>query len=315
MQKNKVKYDNLQLFQHMLGMCGVKFDITDKEIAEAKKRMGKDVENSKKNNIIVRDNFHGAHQLIKDLREDFKTAYTDFRCGYRFCRNLNTMPIDVTKNLACRALFIGDAFIKEIIRKGYFCEEYPCHVIINGENVFYAIEEPYKVKKIKASKNSTREREYYGSGILRLRITNPSRNCRASFIDGKNNKVEDYLGEFIEAMEISADTEVERKLKLIRDREESKRIKEEKQEAYRDAMSVFHNEEYKVSSLISDAKDWKKSALIREYLEAFVKEGNLDSANEAWITWAYQQADRLDPLKDSPHSILDEPRPQMPKGW
>jgi hypothetical protein len=34
---------------------------------------------------------------------------------------------------------------------------------------------------------------------------------------------------------------------------------------------------------------------------------------EQWLVWAHKQADRLDPLKPSPPSILDEPMPEEPE--
>ena len=39
-----------------------------------------------------------------------------------------------------------------------------------------------------------------------------------------------------------------------------------------------------------------------------VANGEMD--NERWIEWATAQADRLDPLKESPPSILDKERPR-----
>jgi hypothetical protein len=36
------------------------------------------------------------------------------------------------------------------------------------------------------------------------------------------------------------------------------------------------------------------------------KNGTLTDEFKAWIKWANDQADRLDPLKESPPSILDE---------
>lgn len=36
---------------------------------------------------------------------------------------------------------------------------------------------------------------------------------------------------------------------------------------------------------------------------------DLDQETQSWIKWASDQADRLDPLKENPPSILDKGRP------
>lgn len=58
---------------------------------------------------------------------------------------------------------------------------------------------------------------------------------------------------------------------------------------------------------------WHKSQQIRAYVEA-VRAAALDGHGEIgpevdldeWIHWAIRQADRFDPLVESPPSILDE---------
>ena len=63
-----------------------------------------------------------------------------------------------------------------------------------------------------------------------------------------------------------------------------------------------------------DASDWYESQRIRKYIEvvkqaAVSKYGVIASGSELdeWLIWAARQADRLDPLVESPPSILDEP--------
>jgi hypothetical protein len=72
-------------------------------------------------------------------------------------------------------------------------------------------------------------------------------------------------------------------------------------------------EQERVDSLIKQAESWKTSKLLRAFVEAAKRElgpanGNitLDSELAQWIDWASQQADRLDPLRERPPSILDE---------
>lgn len=59
------------------------------------------------------------------------------------------------------------------------------------------------------------------------------------------------------------------------------------------------------------ATAWRRSRDIREYLAAVEAEADPnDEALHSWLTWARDYADWLDPLTDSPPSLLDEPDPE-----
>ncbi len=64
---------------------------------------------------------------------------------------------------------------------------------------------------------------------------------------------------------------------------------------------------------LSEAEAWQKTQQVRAYIEAvkqaaIQKYGFINTGNELdnWLRWATQQADRLDPLAESPPSILDD---------
>lgn len=68
-----------------------------------------------------------------------------------------------------------------------------------------------------------------------------------------------------------------------------------------------------LDALLTEAKNWQKAQNLRAYIAAVealpVKRKNRKKRAN-WVAWAYEQADRQDPLKDSPPSILDTPRRQ-----
>jgi hypothetical protein len=89
--------------------------------------------------------------------------------------------------------------------------------------------------------------------------------------------------------------------------------------------SMIKGEEARVQRLEEGAENWARAKRIREYVLALAgrrtKEGhqlNPGSALGKWVAWALQQADRLDPLADSPWSILDR-KGELPEareyGW
>ena len=65
--------------------------------------------------------------------------------------------------------------------------------------------------------------------------------------------------------------------------------------------------------MIADAENFYKSKQVRDFIAAVENErlnGNsgyvTDDDHESWVKWARDQVDRLDPLTESPPSILDE---------
>ena len=76
-------------------------------------------------------------------------------------------------------------------------------------------------------------------------------------------------------------------------------------------------EQARVDALLADAEAWDQSHKLRAYINACVAksqasaktaDSDIGAANEfrKWVAWAHAQTDRLDPLTESPPSVLDE---------
>jgi hypothetical protein len=91
------------------------------------------------------------------------------------------------------------------------------------------------------------------------------------------------------------------------------RLREEERKRQAEPNRKIQEERTRISNLITDAENHQKSMQIRDFVAAVEKEhrnGNAVYVNadecESWVTWARDQADRLDPLSHSPPSILDQ---------
>jgi hypothetical protein len=86
-------------------------------------------------------------------------------------------------------------------------------------------------------------------------------------------------------------------------RSEEARIRAEK-------LKNIKTERKRVRELYVTAKNWKRSQALREYIAAVRErrdgDNPADEAFAAWLAWAAEQADRLDPFCENPPSILDE---------
>jgi len=139
---------------------------------------------------------------------------------------------------------------------------------------------------------------------------------RKNWRDTKTKRLENLLGSFInglEAMAIRTKEYIQEKEEEERKRLEWQKEQEEKARILEEKRRLIEAERMRVSDLISDAENWKKSKVIREYVSA-VKNAILEGSSalkpkgelDDWIKWALEQADRLDPLTESPPSILDD---------
>ena len=83
---------------------------------------------------------------------------------------------------------------------------------------------------------------------------------------------------------------------------------------FEDAPLLKDAERARVDNLLQQVRQWNRSKQIKEYVEparTFVRNRDVEitegSEVETWLAWANAQAERFDPLCQSPYSVLDEP--------
>jgi hypothetical protein len=144
---------------------------------------------------------------------------------------------------------------------------------------------------------------------LRLSIEEYATGMRKTWQDSERRRVEDILPKFIEALILIAAKLRERDMERQRRQEELERQRQQREVE----IAAYKAEEQRVNKLYTESAAWCKAKQIRDYVEAvrsdlLKKQGNIEPGSEAarWLAWALQQADRLDPLVESPPSVLDE---------
>ena len=107
----------------------------------------------------------------------------------------------------------------------------------------------------------------------------------------------------------------EQELARIRaEQEQIRREREAELKRRREDLEKRKSEESaKVTQLVEHAQGWQRSQLIREYLDALCfsaadEDGvvGIDSELAKYLRWGFEQADRCDPLRPTPPSVLDE---------
>jgi len=289
--------------------------------------------------VKVLGTLHGAHSLITARREKIERDDRESKIPWSERnydgREERKPTIDVSASVGQwkRALRIMDGLIKrveavggsvEIQRSGYNGHTTSTVVIIAGEKITnIRLREKHNQIRIKnkdAKYEWERNRtELVPSGLLMF-DEGPSSYRAPLAIDGKAAKIEDKLDAIVvgfikEAGEIRIRRREQEE--VARQQAETQRIRREREaelKRRRDALEQLQAEEQrKVDELVRHADAWRQSGLMRDYLDALCdrcvqadRAVPLASPLADYLRWGYAQADRRDPLRESPSSVLDE---------
>ncbi|MCC7334615.1 MAG: hypothetical protein IT422_05945 [Pirellulaceae bacterium] len=244
-----------------------------------------------------------------------------------------TIDIDVTKNQTCRALRIMDAFIKRIEKLGGRVEIRAARwnerltstfVVVADEDVTQIrLREKHNQIRVKTDKSGFSWRdsrtELIPSGEL-LFDEGPSSYGSPLLKDTKKSKIEDGLGNLvITLIKKAGEMRLKRRVREELERrqvEEARRQQAREEDVRRrreELRKLQEAEQERVNDLLHYTTSWKRSREVRDYLDALchslVGPGcpvPIDGKLAEYLKWGFQQADRMDPLKDSPHSVLDD---------
>jgi len=281
--------------------------------------------------VVVPKSLRNSHPLVKVAAEKLELCEPD-RLGILEPPDKNCLDIRVSKNTFRRALRIMDAVIKALEGRGYrtYVNDGSTAVEIEGIELQFGISEDFRSER-KPSRDFDTEGYYrFGhskfdyvrvpSGQLCLTIHESGWYLRGSYRknwrDTKKKQLENLLDSFmggLEAISLRRKEHIREEEEKERERRERQRQREEKAKILAEKKRRIETEQSRVDNLISEAENWKISQIVREYVAA-VKESVMNGNSticpenelQNWAKWALDQADRLDPLEESPPSILDE---------
>lgn len=289
--------------------------------------------------VRVAETLHHAHPLVRTSAPVLRAARCD---DYGLIIPLpGCVCVSVSRLRLRRALLIMDALIRCFERHGYSvacpvegdkaCET---RVALMGVEVPFRIDE-FLLENVGGQSGMSGAKEVfrlhrprrYGqvslSGRLQLSIDEDRckwcvlwKGFRLRWSDGKTQRLEDLLGDFVaETVRVAAFMKT--KKDEYAKREQERQAEEERKAAAarrrQEMIARINEERLRVDELQEEASNWNESRTLRRYIEAVrqsaVERGldvGADSETGKWLAWASQQADRLDPLTESPPSVLDE---------
>jgi len=190
---------------------------------------------------------------------------------------------------------------------------YETFAIIAGETVFFSLrEKTRRTEREPTSKERARMERYswergpfydYGAtGRLSLRIEGDwyGERHRRTWSDGKRQRLEDCLYQFVRSLLLSAAV-----IKRRRREAEERRIREEQERIRREEEERRRLEEARRRHALENAAfGWAHAVRIRQFLDeleaAAAADANMTAKSEAafntWLEWARQYANAMDPL-------------------
>ena len=277
--------------------------------------------------IQVSDNLRGSHRLVSQANQQLQSVRTDDD-GIIIPPDDLALNLHTSKHSLRRALLTMDALLKALEERGYEVAAGPKVTILDasmglwiGESV-ETHEEPVEDHDLDGRYefgHSRTRKTRVPSGRLTLEIltgyTYWRPGCQSTWRDTKTKRLEERLDAVVAGLIEMAgrikEEEQERERQAELRRQEEQRRQEEAQRRA-ELRKQYEAEQARVNTLLRQAENHHTSKIVRELIEA-VREAHAaqgpiepDSDVAQWIEWATQQADRLDPLRPSPPSILDE---------
>ena len=262
--------------------------------------------------IEVPDRLGKTHRLLSGHLTEWRSASVDVYGAIR-SGSLRQLNIRVSKQNLSRALRIMNTLFVALEARGHqvgIQDGYKktLGVRINGQPVEFGLEEKFQRINRPEDKNRRpdpwgyRQYEYVSTGTLILKITEwGADGLQKSWSDGKTEKIETCLNDFIVGLLKVAEAVKARRLK----QEQEEQLRREAECRRQEEAQKRQEELARRQALEQEATNWAKVQQLRAYLAAVkdrlhAKHGEIQSGSQAdrWLTWAHQHADRLDPLRN-----------------
>jgi hypothetical protein len=259
-----------------------------------------------------------AHPLIEKTKAVLSGARSNDRGILWAGREVDWLDLRVSEDCLTRALRIMATILHMLEQEG-------CKVVVEkkasestsaivcGEQIRFGVIE--RSRQIKSAAPSGSSGYVYNSirleptGMLSIEVWNYySGGPQKVWRDRDSVRLEEQVPKCVAGMmRIALKQRAER-----RAREEVELARQKKIDEVTAELRQIEAEEKKIRALKKGAVLWHRAERIRKYIaavrESAQRKSDQDEGNKVleWAQWAEWQADRLDPLKESSHSIVDD---------
>ncbi len=248
--------------------------------------------------LVVPDRLNNPDKLVLAAKESLtrKSEYgLDKGLKYTYANEIN---IRVAPDNVGRALRFMDTFIKCTRKRNHqIIQEHRDTFILVGEEKM-KINFREKLKRTLVPGTHWNTSEYSPTGILTFNVQIWFTNVE--WKDGKQ-PLEEQIARIIAKLERRSAELKEESLQ----REKERKIRDEQEQIKRDLLKQKENELSAFKHLLNDAKRWKETEILREYLN-HLESISSDKPDSKWLLWARKKADWYDPTTVSADELLPE---------
>jgi hypothetical protein len=264
-----------------------------------------------------------VHPLIKNAKRVLGSARTIDRGVLKPDRGVECLDLRVSKGCLPRALGVMASMLQILEKEGFSVvvekrDKESTSAMIYGEEIrFGVVERSRQIRPSPTQDAKTANTTSYAynpirlepTGLLSIEVWNfYSGSPQKTWRDREGATLEEQLPTCVAGMlRIALWSRAERNA-----REREAEAKQKKVDEVTEVLDRIEEEEKRIKALKREAIAWSRAERIRNYIAAVRAEAakNSDSSERTklleWTDWAEQQADRADPLKKSPASIIDE---------
>jgi len=263
------------------------------------------------------------HRLVAATAKAIKSGHTDDR-GYRSTRwHEGALDLHISPATVDRSIQILNTVVLALEKQSFPVsidkESHHSVAKIFGHEIRFELVEKYnqiRIPEDQRGKYSYPAVRYQPNGILEFRVSS-SRYGYPAIRDGKRQKLEEQISRILGVIVREA-----RDAKLAAERRIQEEIERRRREIERQKLAEqIRNEEEKVANLETWVSNWTRAGQYRDFIFSLEKAWNAagkDTSPEAEhgkrLAWMRKQADRLDPLVESPSSILDR-KSEIERHW
>lgn len=250
-----------------------------------------------------------AHPLVEKTRVALSQSRSSSDGKLWASREAEWLDLRVTRNTLARSLRIMAGLIHLLEKEGFqvVVEKKATEStrgLIYGESIRFGLIERFRQVKPTPKPNdspySYNPTRLEPTGILSIEVWNYySGGPQKVWRDRENVKLEEQVPKCVAGMmRIALKERADEKARQQQALAHQKKVDEVQAE-----LDKIRAEEKRIKLLRKDAVAWQRADRLRKYIAAVRKS---ESKGLEWLAWAELQADRLDPLKEKPRSIVDD---------
>lgn len=254
--------------------------------------------------VVIPKQLRRPHQLIGAVRSE--RAEPDG--WYNTFRRTGILHVRIHRSSRDRALRLVQGFVDECLRRGHEVKELSSRSCIGGLGVFIGghgfevvvVEETDRVLHVPTKTElalAAHDRWYrlptrdaVPSGRLVLR-TGHAAHMTTLANDRKRWRIDDHLGDAIAKLE-HLGAAADKAAGEARDREAQRVLR---WHAAREQAVISFHEHTRVNAIMEQVEQYRTARDIQRFIAAVRARGDIDPTTAAWLVWAAERADRIDP--------------------